>query len=44
MLWEECFRVLKPGGHILCFAGTRTYHLMAMSVELAGFEIRDMIS
>lgn len=43
LLWKECFRVLKPGGHILAFAGTRTQHLMAMSLGLAGFEIRDVI-
>lgn len=43
ILWKEVFRVLKPGGHILAFAGTRTQHLMAMSLGLAGFEIRDQI-
>ena len=43
ILWKEAFRVLKPGGHILAFAGTRTQHLMAMSLGLAGFEIRDVI-
>jgi len=43
-VWRECFRVLKPGGHILAFAGTRTQHLMALSMALAGFEIRDMIA
>lgn len=40
----EAFRVLKPGGHLLAFAGTRTYHRMASGVEDAGFEIRDCIA
>jgi DNA modification methylase len=43
-IWKEAFRVLKPGGHLLSFAGTRTYHRMAVNVEDAGFDIRDMIS
>jgi len=43
-LWAECFRVLKPGGHLLAFAGTRTQHRMAVRIEDAGFEIRDMIA
>jgi site-specific DNA-methyltransferase (adenine-specific) len=43
-VWEECFRVLKPGGHLLAFAGTRTQHRMAVRIEDAGFEIRDMIA
>jgi DNA modification methylase len=43
-LWTECLRVLKPGGHLLAFGGTRTYHRMVVSIEDAGFEIRDMIS
>lgn len=43
-VWEECFRVLKPGGHLLAFAGTRTQHRMAVNIEDAGFEIRDMIA
>jgi len=43
-VWKEVLRVLKPGGHLLSFAGTRTYHRMAVNVEDAGFEIRDMIS
>jgi len=43
-LWKEAFRVLKPGGFLLSFAGTRTYHRMAVNIEDAGFEIRDMIS
>jgi len=40
----EAFRILKPGGHLLAFAGTRTYHRMASGVEDAGFEIRDCIA
>jgi len=40
---KECFRVLKPGGHMLAFSGTRTYHRMATGVEDAGFDIRDKI-
>ena len=43
-LWKECLRVLKPGGHLLSFAGTRTYHRMTVRIEDTGFEIRDMIS
>lgn len=43
-VWRECFRVLKPGGHLLAFAGTRTQHLMALSLALSGFKIRDMIA
>ncbi|WP_316224677.1 MULTISPECIES: DNA-methyltransferase [unclassified Bradyrhizobium] len=42
--WRECFRVLKPGGHVLAFSGTRTYHRLAVAIEDAGFEIRDMLS
>jgi len=42
--WKECYRVLKPGGHLLAFAGTRTQHRMAVNIEDAGFEIRDMIA
>jgi DNA modification methylase len=41
--WSEVYRVLKPGGHILSFGGTRTYHRMAVNIEDAGFEIRDQI-
>lgn len=41
--WEECLRVLKPGGHIIAFSGSRTYHRMAVAIEDAGFEIRDQI-
>jgi DNA modification methylase len=40
----ECLRVLKPGGYLLSFAGTRTQHKIAMGIEDAGFEIRDMIA
>lgn len=43
-VWAECLRVLKPGGHMLAFAGTRTQHRMAVRIEDAGFEIRDMIA
>jgi DNA modification methylase len=43
-IWTEVFRVLKPGGHLLAFAGTRTQHRMAVNIEDAGFEIRDMIA
>lgn len=42
--WKECLRVLKPGGYLLSFAGTRTQHRMAVNIEDAGFEIRDMIA
>ena len=42
-LWVEVMRVLKPGGHLLSFAGSRTYHRMAVNIEDAGFEIRDQI-
>ena len=42
-LWAECLRVLKPGGHLLAFSGSRTYHRMAVAIEDAGFEIRDQI-
>lgn len=41
--WKEVLRVLKPGGFLLCFAGTRTWHWMAVSIEKGGFEIRDTI-
>jgi site-specific DNA-methyltransferase (adenine-specific) len=43
-IWKECLRVLKPGGHLLSFAGTRTQHRMAVRIEDAGFEIRDLIA
>lgn len=42
-MWAECLRVLKPGGHLLAFGGTRTYHRMTVAIEDAGFEIRDSI-
>ena len=41
--WKEVWRVLKPGGHILSFGGTRTYHRMVVNIEDAGFEIRDQV-
>lgn len=43
-IWRECLRVLKPGGHLLSFAGTRTQHRMIVNIEEAGFQIRDMIA
>jgi DNA modification methylase len=43
-VWAECLRVLKPGGHILAFGGSRTFHRLAVAVEDAGFEIRDTIA
>jgi DNA modification methylase len=42
-LWQQALRVLKPGGHLLAFSGSRTYHRMAVAIEDAGFEIRDQI-
>ena len=42
-LWAECLRVLKPGGHLLAFSGSRTYHRMVVAIEDSGFEIRDQI-
>jgi hypothetical protein len=41
---DECLRVLKPGGHLLAFGGTRTWHRLAVAVEDAGFELRDSIA
>ena len=41
--WQECFRVLKPGGHILAFSAARTYHNLATNIEGVGFEIRDQL-
>lgn len=43
-VWKEVYRVLKPGGHVLCFAGTRTWDLMALGLRAAGFEFRDTIA
>ena len=43
MVWQECLRVLKPGGHLLAFGGSRTYHRLAVAIEDAGFQIRDQI-
>lgn len=42
-LWQQVLRVLKPGGHVLSFGGTRTYHRMVVNIEDAGFEIRDQL-
>lgn len=42
-VWRECFRVLKHGGHVLCFAGSRTQDLMSIALRLAGFECRDTV-
>ena len=42
-IWQECLRVLKPGGYLLSFASTRTQHRMAINIEDAGFEIREII-
>ena len=42
-VWQECLRVLKPGGHMAVFAGARTLDLMGLSIRLAGFEIRDTL-
>lgn len=41
--WRLVYRALKPGGHVLAFSASRTYHRMACAVEDAGFEIRDQI-
>jgi DNA modification methylase len=41
--WRECLRVLKPGGYLAAFGGTRTYHRMACAIEDAGFEVRDSL-
>lgn len=43
-MWRECFRVLKPGGFLLSFGGTRTWHRIAVAIEDAGFEVRDSIA
>ncbi len=42
--WAACLRVLKPGGHLLAFGGTRTFHRIAVAIEDAGFEIKDTLS
>ena len=42
-VWREALRVIKPGGHLIAFSGSRTYHRMAVAIEDAGFEIRDQI-
>lgn len=42
--WAEVLRILKPGGHLVAFSGTRTYHRMACAIEDAGFEIRDQLA
>ena len=42
--WEQVMRVLKPGGHVVAFAGTRTYHRLAVAIEGSGFEIRDQLA
>jgi site-specific DNA-methyltransferase (adenine-specific) len=42
-IWQECLRVLKPGGHLLAFSAARTYHNLASNIESVGFEIRDQI-
>lgn len=44
LFWVEVLRVLKPGGHLIAFSGTRTYHRLACAIEDAGFEMRDMIA
>lgn len=44
VLWSECLRVLKPGGHLLSFGGTRTYDMVVLGLRIAGFEIRDQIA
>jgi len=43
VVWSECHRVLKPGGHLLAFAGSRTYDWIVLGVRLAGFEVRDQL-
>ena len=43
-VWSEALRVLKPGGHLLAFGGTRTWHRLACAIEDAGFEMRDSIA
>lgn len=43
-IWKECLRVLKPGGHMVAFFGTRTYDLGVLAIRMAGFEIRDQLA
>ena len=43
-VWKECFRVLKPGGHLVAFGGTRTIHRITCAIEDSGFEIRDQLN
>lgn len=43
-VWQECLRTLKPGGHLISFGGTRTYHRLVCNVEDVGFDVRDMLS
>lgn len=43
-VWRECLRVLKPGGHLMAFGGSRTWHRLAVAIEDAGFELRDSIA
>lgn len=43
-IWRECLRVLKPGGHLISFFGTRTYHLGTLAIQMAGFEVRDQLA
>lgn len=43
-LWQQCLRVLKPGGHLLAFGGSRTWHRLAVAIEDAGFDVRDSIA
>jgi site-specific DNA-methyltransferase (adenine-specific) len=43
-VWDECLRVLKPGGHLVAFAGARTVDLMTLSIRIAGFEVRDSLN
>jgi site-specific DNA-methyltransferase (adenine-specific) len=43
-VWRQCLRVLKPGGHVLAFGGSRTWHRLAVAIEDAGFELRDSIA
>lgn len=43
-VWRECLRVLMPGGHLLCFGGTRTFDLISIGIRAAGFECRDTIA